>query len=82
MNIYIEIFGYIGTLLVIISMTMKSINRLRAFNIAGSIISMIYCIIAGTWPTVVMNVCLITVNTYQLIHARKEIIKEGSERNQ
>ena len=71
MSIFIEIFGYIGTLLVIISMTMKSLNKLRVYNIAGSIISMIYCIIAGTWPTVVMNVCLIAINVYQLIKAKK-----------
>ena len=70
MNIYLEIFGYIGTALVIISMTMKSLNKLRMFNIAGSIISMVYCIMAGTWPTVIMNLSLIAINIYQLIRVR------------
>lgn len=81
MNIYLEIFGYIGTALVIISMMMKSINRLRIFNIAGSVISTIYSIIAGAWPIVVMNVSLIAINSYHLLKAYldKENKQKGLE---
>ena len=79
MNVYLEIFGYIGTALVIVSMMMKSINRLRIFNIAGSVISTIYSIIAGAWPIVVMNVSLIAINSYHLIkaYADKENKQKG-----
>ena len=38
MNILLEIFGYIGTAFIILSMTMKSMNKLRVFNIIGSVI--------------------------------------------
>lgn len=69
MNIYLEIFGYIGTALVIISMMMKSINKLRAINIAGGTISMIYSAFVNAWPIVVMNVCLISINSYHLVKA-------------
>ena len=81
MNIYLEIFGYIGTALVIISMMMKSINRLRIFNIAGSVISTVYSIIAGAWPIVVMNVSLIAINSYHLLKAYtdKENKQKGLE---
>lgn len=67
MDILLEIFGYIGTALIIISMTMKSINKLRIFNVAGSIISVIYSLIIVAWPTVILNVCLATINIYHLI---------------
>ena len=67
MNIYLEIFGYMGTALIILSMMMKSINKLRIFNIAGSIISMIYSVIIGVWPTVLLNACLAVINGYHLI---------------
>ena len=70
MNIYLEIFGYIGTVLVIISMTMRSINKLRAFNIAGGTISTIYSIFMNAWPIVVMNLCLIAINTYHLVRSK------------
>ena len=67
MNIYLEIFGYIGTALVIISMMMKSINKLRIFNISGSVISVIYSVLVNAWPIVLLNACLIAINSYHLI---------------
>ena len=72
MNIYLEIFGYIGTVLVIVSMMMKSIDKLRAINIAGGAISMIYSVFVNAWPIVVMNACLISINSYHLVKARLE----------
>lgn len=71
MNILLEIFGYIGTALIIISMTMKSINKLRLFNLAGSIISVIYSLIIVAWPTVVLNLCLAAINIYHLIKSAR-----------
>ena len=67
MNIYLEIFGYLGTVLVILSMMMKSINKLRAINIAGGTVSTIYSALIGAWPIVAMNVCLIAINLFHLI---------------
>ena len=80
MNIYLEIFGYIGTVLVIISMMMKSINKLRAVNVAGGTISMIYSAFVHAWPIVVMNACLITINSFHLIKAvidKRKSVKEA-----
>ena len=54
---------------------MKSMNKLRILNISGSIISVIYSVIIGAWPTVILNVCLATINTYHLIKSRKSSLK-------
>ena len=67
MDIYLEIFGYIGTALVILSMMMKSIGKLRIVNSIGGTISMIYSAFVNAWPIVVTNACIIAINTYQLI---------------
>ena len=69
MRILLEIFGYMGTALVIISMMMKSINKLRMFNISGAIISAIYSAIIQAWPVVLLNVALTVINVYHLISA-------------
>ena len=66
-SIYLEIFGYIGTALVVISMMMTSITKLRIVNMSGSVISAIYAGICGTWPIVVMNVCLFAINGFHLV---------------
>lgn len=70
-NIYIEIFGYIGTILVVFSMVMTSINKLRILNIIGSIISAIYSMICNVWPVAIMNWCLVVINIVQLLIQHK-----------
>lgn len=70
MDIYLEIFGYIGTLLVILSMAMRSVKKLRIFNICGSFISMIYAAECNTWPIVIMNATLIVINFYHLMRSK------------
>ncbi|MBE6694789.1 MAG: YgjV family protein [Ruminococcaceae bacterium] len=67
MNIYLEIFGYIGTAFVITSMMMSSVLKLRLVNTVGSVISMIYAILCNTWPVVILNFCLAAINIYKLI---------------
>lgn len=65
MNIYLEIFGYIGSALVILSMMMTSVLKLRIINMSGSLISLIYAICVETWPVVVLNACLLCINLVQ-----------------
>ncbi len=73
MNIYLEIFGYIGTALVIISMMMTSVTKLRIINICGSVISATYSVFCNTWPIVIMNICLIIINS---IHLYKDFTRK------
>lgn len=61
-----EIIGYTGTILVVLSMIMTSVIKLRIINICGSILSMTYAIITNTWPIVLMNATLIIINLIQL----------------
>ena len=77
MEIFIEIFGYIGTALVLISMAMTSVVKLRVVNMCGSLISMIYAIIVSTWPVVFLNLGLIIINSIQLIRMKMESERKG-----
>ena len=72
-NIGLEIFGYVGTVLIIISMLMTSITKLRIFNMCGSVISTTYSIIVGTWPIVVMNICLFIINLFQVVIKKRKM---------
>ena len=67
MNIYLELFGYLGTALVLLSMMMTSLVRLRWLNLSGSVVSMIYAFACRTWPVFVLNLCLTVINAVQLI---------------
>lgn len=72
MNIYLEIFGYIGTALVLLSMMMTSVVKLRWINMAGSLISMIYAALCGAMPVVFLNLGLIVINIVQLVRLYRE----------
>lgn len=71
MKFYLELFGYLGTALVLLSMMMTSVVKLRVLNIIGSAISMLYAFFSGTWPVVFLNGGLILINLYQLLHLRR-----------
>ena len=72
MNLYLEIFGYIGTALVIVSMMMTSVVTLRIINMCGGAISLIYSIFVNAWPVVVLNACLICINFVQTVRQLKK----------
>ena len=67
MNVFLEIFGYIGTALVILSMMMTSVIKLRIFNMCGALISLIYAVCVNTWPVAVLNACLLCINLVQTV---------------
>lgn len=72
MSLYIELFGYLGSFLVVVSMLMSSVIKLRVINIIGSIISGIYALIIGSFPLALMNICLISINVYNIFKLKKE----------
>lgn len=77
-NLSLEIFGYVGTALVIISMMMTSMLKLRIINICGGVISSIYSAFYGAWAVVVMNICLIAINIFHII---RELYRRKQEKN-
>ena len=69
----LELFGYLGTALVLVSFVMHDIKWLRAVNMMGGFISLIYAICVNTMPVVVLNGALILINGVQLMRIlRKE----------
>ena len=75
MNIYLELFGYAGTALVLTSMMMNSMTKLRIFNICGSVISMIYAALSNTWP-VVFLITVILAAAFTFISGLLNYIRE------
>lgn len=72
MNVFLEIFGYIGTMLVLVSMMMSSLAKLRIINVFGSVISMIYSLLISAYPIVFLNLGISLINVYKLITEKKK----------
>ena len=63
---WVELIGYAGTVLVLFSMMMTSIVKLRAWAIVGCFVSTVYAILGGAWPVVFLNVGLIVIHVINL----------------
>ena len=62
----VEIIGYIGSALVLVSFLMASVVKLRVVNAVGSGIFAVYALIIHSYPTMIMNICLVLINLYYL----------------
>ena len=67
----LELVGYLGSFLVLVSMLMTSVVRLRVINLIGSAVFTVYAILIRTYPTALLNGCLVGVNVYQLLRLRR-----------
>lgn len=72
MNVYLDIFGYVGMALVLVSMMMTSLKWLRILNMSGAIICATYGILTNTWPTALLNIGLLIVQMVQLYRLHKQ----------
>lgn len=76
-KILLEVLGYLGMVIVLISFFFSNIKRLRIVNMAGGILCLIYGILTQTWPTALLNASLVTINGVYLV---RTLIKEANER--
>lgn len=68
----IELVGYVGSALVLVSFLMSSVIRLRVINTIGAVIYVIYAMIIHSYPTALMNVVLVGINIYYLVQLKKD----------
>ena len=66
----LELFGYLGSVVILVSMVMTSVVRLRVINMIGSVIFTTYALLIHSYPTALLNGCLVLVNVYQLWRLR------------
>ncbi len=64
---WIEILGYVGMVIVLISFLLTDMKWLRIVNMTGGTISLIYGILTNTLPTALLNASLVTINGFYLV---------------
>jgi len=75
--VVLDWIGYIASLVILVSLIMSSIKKLRWINLFGSILFGLYGFMIGSIPTAVMNFGIVIINTYYLskIYLSKEYFK-------
>jgi hypothetical protein len=70
--VWLEIVGWAGSLLVIVSLTQARVLRFRVLNLAGAVIATAYNAIVGIWPFAVMNGVIAVIDVYWLVRLQRE----------
>ncbi|MBO5394443.1 MAG: hypothetical protein J6A28_00865 [Clostridia bacterium] len=84
--IVIEIIGIVSTVLILFSMLFKTTTlvgdiRMRALNLVGSVVFVVYGALLPAISTAVLNGALVIVNTFHLISLCRQYKKEKQEKN-
>ena len=69
---WLEVGGWIGSILVVVSLTQARVLRFRWLNLVGSVIATAYNAIIGIWPFVAMNAAIAVINVYWLTRLYRE----------
>jgi len=63
----LDTLGYIASLVVLISLLMSSVKKLRLINLVGSLLFATYGFLIASYPTGLMNLGIVFINIYYLI---------------
>ena len=62
----VELIGYLGSILVAISLMMRSLLRLRIINLVGALFFTIYGVLLGAYPVAFLNGLIVCIDLYYL----------------
>jgi hypothetical protein len=63
----IEIWGYLSMILVLVSMMMKNMKKLRILNSIACSMFVVYGVTLSAYPIVVMNILVIFINIWRIL---------------
>ncbi len=69
---FIEIIGYLASLLIIVSLMMTDIKWLRFVNFIGCFLFVVYALGISAYPVAIMNAVASGINIYHLYRMRKK----------
>jgi hypothetical protein len=67
-----ELLGYAASIIVAISLTMRSVVRLRVVNLVGALVFTLYGVLISAYPVAVLNGLIACINVYYLWQMRAQ----------
>jgi len=62
-----EMIGYIGSVIILVSLLMTNVYRLRQINLIGSLIFAVYGWLIGAWPVLAINLVITGIDAWYLL---------------
>nr|WP_255633295.1 hypothetical protein [Demequina sp. TTPB684] len=72
-----EIIGWIGSILIVVSLTQSQVLRFRWMNLTGSVVATFYNAVIEVWPFAAMNGAIAIINVYWLLRLHREASDPG-----
>ncbi|QTE30190.1 YgjV family protein [Pengzhenrongella sicca] len=69
---WLEVIGWVGSALVVVSLTQARVLRFRLLNLVGAVLATGYNLALGIWPFVVMNGVIAVIDVYWLARLLRE----------
>ena len=65
-DLFVDIYGILASFIILLSLLMSAIKRLRILSLTGSLLMFAYGVMIASLPVVIMNVGIALVNIYHL----------------
>jgi hypothetical protein len=65
-RIMLEVIGWLGSALVIVSLAQARVLRFRVLNLAGALLAVVYNVALAIWPFAAMNAIIAVIDLYWL----------------
>lgn len=70
--VWLEVVGWAGSVLVVLSLMQARVWRFRVMNLVGSLLATAYNAVFGIWAFAAMNGAITLINVYWLLRLRRE----------
>lgn len=71
-TLYIDLLGYLASFIILVSLTMRSIVKLRVINALGSALFVCFAVLTGSMPVLVMNLGIILIDLWYVYGLRRK----------
>lgn len=71
-RVLLEIIGWVGSALVVLSLAQARVWRFRVLNFAGAVLATAYNVVLGIWPFAAMNGIIAVIDAYWMVRLRRE----------
>jgi len=75
--VWVQVLGWIGSALLIISLLQTRVLRLRILNTVAAAVLVVFNALVEVWPMTVMNAVIIVINLWQIARLRSATHAEG-----
>jgi hypothetical protein len=69
---WLEIIGWAGSVLVVVSLAQARVLRFRLLNLAGAVLATGYNLMLSIWPFAAMNAVIAAIDVYWLLRLHRE----------